>query len=299
MRFVTFLHAGRERAGILLGDAAGTDDTVVDLAHDAMNSALAGVAPQLDAMIAAGLPAVAARLTRDGYPPSACLPLRDVTLRAPLPTPRRIFGVAYNYRDALAESGKAFPSEPFVFMKAGRTVIGPGEPVVLPAGIGGVTYEAEIAAVIGCRAEAVAVEHALDHVAAYGVFNDISASELIRRDGFDRGKNIATFGPFGPYLATADEIPDPQALRIGLVVGGRTLQDSSTAQMLFGVADLVSFLSREQALEPGDVIATGTPAGIAALRKPPTWIQPGTTMRAWVEGLGTLVTPVIAGAALA
>ena len=299
MRLVTFSHDERERAGILLGDASGPDDTIVDLAHDVMRPALAGIAPQLGAMIETGLNQLTSRLTAQAYPPAARLPLRAVTLRAPLRAPRRIFGIAYNYHDALAESGRAPPSEPFVFMKEGWTVIGPGEPVVLPTGIGGVTYESEIAAVIGTRAEAVGAERALDHVCAYGVFNDISASELIRRDGFDKGKNIASFGPFGPYLATADEIPDPQALRIGLAVDNTTLQDSSTAQMLFGVADLIAFLSRDGALEPGDVIATGTPAGIAALRKPPTWIQPGMVMRAWVEGLGTLVNPVIEGPPLA
>ena len=299
MRLVTFLHSGRERAGILLGDAADVADVVVDLGHQAMRPIMANVAPELPAMIEAGLLQVTARLSANAYPPDACLRLGNVMLRAPLPAPRRIFGIAYNYRDALAESGRAFPSEPFVFMKEGWTVIGPNEPVVLPAGIGGVTSESEIAVVIGTRAEAVATERALDHVAAYGVFNDISASELIRRDGFDKGKNIASFGPLGPFLATADEIPDPQALRIGLAVDGTTLQDSSTAQMLFGVADLIAFLSREGPLERGDVIATGTPAGIAALRKPPTWIRSGMVMRAWVESLGTLVNPVIEGPSLA
>ncbi len=298
MRLVTFLHNGRERAGILLGDAAGVNDMVVDLAHPAMGPVLGDIAPSLPAMIEVGLLQVTARLTADAYPPDACLRLRDVTLRAPLQAPRRIFGIAYNYRDALAESGRSLPSEPFVFMKEGWTVIGPGEPVVLPAGIGGVTYESEIAAVIGTRAEAVGAERALDYVCAYGVFNDISASELIRRDGFHKGKNVPSFGPFGPYLATADEIPNPQALRVGLAVDNTILQDSSTAQMLFGVADLIAFLSRDDALEPGDVIATGTPAGIAAMRKPPAWIKAGTTMHAWVEGLGTLINPVVEGPTL-
>ena len=293
MRLVTFVQAGHERAGILLGDGAGPADTIIDLDHEAVRPTLAAVAPQMAAMIAAGLSDVTSRLRLGSFPDDARLTLREVRLCAPLPMPRRIFGIAYNYRDALAEGGRSLPIEPFVFMKDGWTVIGTGEPIVLPKGIGGVTYEAEIAAVIGTRADAVEVEAALEHVAAYGVFNDISASEVIRREGFDKGKNIPTFGPFGPYLATADEIPDPQALRIGLSVDGTTLQNSSTAQMVFGVAELVAFLSRGSVLEPGDVIATGTPAGIAAMRKPPTWIRPGTTMRAWVEGLGTLINPVV------
>jgi 2-keto-4-pentenoate hydratase/2-oxohepta-3-ene-1,7-dioic acid hydratase in catechol pathway len=295
MRFVTFSSDGVERAGILLGDASGPDDTVVDLAHPALRPALAGCAPQVLDLIRSGLADAAARLRDHGIPEGARLPQRSVRLHAPLPKPGRIFGIAHNYVDALAERGTPHPTEPFLFMKESWTVIGPGEPVVLPPGIGGCTYEAEIAAVIGRRAGHVAARDALAHVCAYGVFNDVSASELIRRDGFGPGKNIATFGPFGPYLATSDEVPDPQALRIGLSIDGVSLQDSTTARMLFSVADLVAHLSRQMVLEPGDVIATGTPAGIAALRQPPAWIRPGTTMTAWVEGLGSLISPVIAG----
>ncbi|WP_375463931.1 fumarylacetoacetate hydrolase family protein [uncultured Methylobacterium sp.] len=295
MRFVTFTKDGAERAGILLGDAAGPDDVVVDLAHPLMQPALAGRAPRVMDLIHSGLADAAARLHDHGTPEAARLPLRSVRLLAPLPAPRRIFGIAHNYVDALAERGAPHPAEPFLFMKEPWTVIGPGEPVVLPPGIGGCTYESEIAAVIGRRADAVSAQDALAHVCAYGVFNDVSASGLIRREGFGPGKNVATFGPFGPYIATSDEVSDPQALRIGLSIDGVVLQDSTTARMLFTVADLVAHLSQRTALEPGDVIATGTPAGIAALREPPAWIRPGTTMTAWVEGLGALVNPVVAG----
>ncbi len=296
MRFVTFEQAGYQRAGILLGDGAGVDDVIVDLAHNAMRPALAGCAPQVADLVDAGLAHAANRLRDHGLPDEARVPLASVRLRAPVPNPRRIFGIAHNYTDALDERGTPYPSEPFLFMKEGWTVIGPGDPVVLPPGIGGCTYEAEIAAVIGFAADGVSTETALSHVCAYGVFNDVTASELIRREGFGPGKNVATFGPFGPYLATADEIPDPQTLKISLSIDGTSLQNSTTARMLFGVAELVANLSRRTVLQPGDVIATGTPAGIAALRKPPTWIQAGTTMRAWVEGLGVLVNPVLGGA---
>jgi 2,4-diketo-3-deoxy-L-fuconate hydrolase len=215
-----------------------------------------------------------------------------------LPAPLRIFGIAHNYRDALAERGMALPEKPVLFMKAPRTIAGPGHQVVLPAGIGGVTWEAELAAVIGVRAENVSKDQALGHVAAYGCFNDISASEIIRADGhFDRGKNFPTFGPFGPFLASRGEVPNPQALRVSLKVDGRTLQFGSTRNMLFGVADLISHLSHLQALEPGDIIATGTPAGVAGMHKPPAWLKPGSTVEVEVEGLGRLTNPITEGPA--
>jgi 2,4-didehydro-3-deoxy-L-rhamnonate hydrolase len=178
-------------------------------------------------------------------------------------------------------------------------VIGPDEAIVLPAGIGGVTYEAELAAVIGRRSSGVSESDALEYVAAYGIFNDVSASDMIKRDGhFDRGKNLPTFGPFGPYLLSADEIENPQALKVGLSVDGKVLQDGSTRDMRFGVAALISYLSRRQPLEPGDIIATGTPAGVAAMHKPPAWLKAGSSVRVSVESLGYLTNPVVEGPAI-
>ena len=298
MRFVTFSAQDFSRAGVLLGDGSGAEDHIVDLAHPSMREALRGTAPQLQVMIEAGLPELVKRLHAHGLAEDAMRPLDAVTLLAPLPAPRRIFGIAHNYRDALAERGMAHPEQPVLFMKAPRTVTGPGHPVILPAGIGGVTWEAELAAVIGVRAENVARENALDHVVAYGCFNDVSASEIIKADGhFDRGKNFATFGPFGPFLASSDEVPDPHALRVTLKVDGRIMQAGSTRDMLFGVADLICYLSAQQPLEPGDIIATGTPAGVAGLHKPPAWLKPGAIVEVEVEGLGRLTNPIIEGPA--
>jgi 2,4-didehydro-3-deoxy-L-rhamnonate hydrolase len=296
MRFVSFSTDGFARAGVLLGDGSGAADQVVDLAHPSMRGALRGTAPQVQALIEAGLPGVIESIDTHGLAVAATLPLKSVTLLAPLPSPRRIFGIAHNYHDALAERGMAPPDKPVLFMKAPRTIIGPGQPIILPAGIGGVTYEAELAAVIGTRAENVAKARALDHVAAYGCFNDISASEIIKADGhFDRGKNFATFGPLGPFIASRDEVPDPHALAVTLKVDGRMLQSGSTRDMLFGVADLICYLSALQPLEPGDIIATGTPAGVAGLHKPPAWLQPGSTVEVEVEGLGRLTNPITEG----
>lgn len=297
MRFVTFAHAGAQRAGVLVGDASNGSDAVFDLASESMAAPLDGVAPQVDALIAAGLARLAAAIARHGLREQARLSLGDVSLLAPVPRPRRIMGIAHNYRDAIRERGMEPPAAPVVFEKRPETVVGPGHPVVLPAGIGGVTYEAELAIVIGKRGVDIAAADALSHIVAAGVFNDVSASELIRKDGcFDRGKNLPTFGPFGPYLATVDEVGDLQRLPVSFELDGVTLQNSSTEQMLFGVAELVEFLSRGSALEVGDIIATGTPAGVAPVRKPPTWIQPGARMCASVGGLGRLCNPVIEGA---
>ncbi len=298
MRFVSFSERGFVRAGVLIGSGTGATDRIVDLAHPLMHAALRGAQPDMQSLLDKGLPEIVDSISAHGLPETARLSVDAVTLMAPLPAPRRIFGIAHNYRDALAERGMAPPEKPVLFMKAPRTITGNGQAVVLPAGIGGVTYEAELAAVIGTRADNVSEDRALDHVAAYGCFNDISASEIIKADGhFDRGKNFATFGPFGPFLASRDEVEDPHALTVSLKVDGRTLQSGSTRNMLFDVADLVAYLSTLQTLEPGDVIATGTPAGVAALHKPPAWLKPGSTVEVEVEGLGRLHNPIIEGPA--
>jgi 2,4-didehydro-3-deoxy-L-rhamnonate hydrolase len=298
MKFVSFRTKDFVRAGVLIGNGDGADDKVVDLSHPAMRPALRDTQPQMLALIDAGLDEAVARIGAHGLAKEATLPLAAITLMAPLPKPRRIFGIAHNYRDALAERVMAPPPQPVLFMKAQRTIIGCGQPIVLPKGIGGVTYEAELAAVIGTRAEKVSKGQALEHVVAYGCFNDISASEIIKADGhFNRGKNFATFGPFGPFLASRDEVKNPHELAVSLKVDGRTLQSGTTRKMLFNVADLVAYLSTLQVLEPGDIIATGTPAGVAAMHKPPAWLQPGSTVEAEVEGLGRLHNPIIEGPA--
>ena len=294
-RFVTSQPAGPTRAGVHPGAGAGAHDRICDLAHPAMRAAMAGVEPRLEAMIDAGLARVAGSIAEAGLAEAAMLPRAAVVLLAPM-RPRRIFGIAHNYHCALAERGVPAPADPVLFMKDGATVIGPGEAIVLPPGVGGCTYEVELAAVIGSMATDVPVADALSHVVAYGIFNDISASEIIRRDGsFERGKNLPTFGPFGPFLATVDEVADPQRLDLELLVDDAVRQRSSTAQMLFGVAELVSRISRSTTLRPGDVIATGTPAGVAPVQKPPTWLRPGDRLRATVMGLGCLENPVVEG----
>ncbi|MEP9379225.1 fumarylacetoacetate hydrolase family protein [Aquabacter sp. CN5-332] len=296
MRFVTFRHEGVARAGVLQGDGSSAADILCDLAHPSMAGALGGVAPTVAGLIAAGLPDRAAAIAAHGLRDEAALWLSDVELLAPF-IPPRIYALAFNYKDALAERGMTAPEAPVLFMKQPSSVVGQGAPILLPPDIGGCTYEVEIAAVIGRRAERVSREDALSYVAAYTIFNDISASEMIKRDGgFVRGKNLPTFGPLGPFLATADEVGNPHGLALTLAVDGVVLQDGVSSNLVFDVADLVSYLSHREALEPGDVIATGTPAGVAGMRTPPAWLKPGTVVRASVQGLGALVNPIEEGA---
>jgi len=293
MRYVTFSHAGFVRAGVL--ESEGEDGCVLDLAHPAMRGILGSVSPHIPALLERGLPRISEVLAAAVVPAESRLPLAAVRLLAPLPRPRRIIAAALNYRDAIAERGMTPPAEPVLFLKSPDAVTGPGEAVRLPAGIGGVSWEAELAVVIGREMTDVAPQAALSGIAGYFIINDVSASELIRADGgkFDRGKNFPTFAPCGPFLATADEIPDPQDLPIRFTLSGETMQDSTTAQMLFGIGDLLSRLSRSHRLVCGDVIATGTPAGVAAVRKPPRWLRPGDLMVAEIAGLGRLSNPVV------
>jgi len=297
MRFVTFREGGHTRAGVLTGQAvddAAEQGEVLDLAHPGFADCLRGVAPDLLAMVRAGLGPIARRIAALEQPQAqGCLSLQTVRLLAPLLHPPRIVGAAHNYTCALKERGVPAPEAPVLFEKSTLTVVGPGETVRLPEGVGGITYEAELAVVIGRRAKEITSQEAMEFVAGYTLFNDISASEVIRADGnFVRGKNFPTFGPMGPWLATPDEVDLSAGHRVTLKVDGTYRQDGTTADLVFGVADLISHLSHFSALEPGTVIATGTPAGVAPIQSPPTWLESGTVMTVAIEGLGQLLNPV-------
>ena len=197
--------------------------------------------------------------------------------------------VGLNYADHAAESGLPVPPEPVLFMKATSAVIGANDAVVLPRGSEKSDWEVELGVVIGTRARYVAEENALDHVAGYCVVNELSERnyQLERGGTWDKGKGCDTFGPVGPWLVTADDVPDPQNLSLWLEVNGRRVQDGSTATMVFGVAHLVSYISRFMTLNPGDIISTGTPPGVGMGQKPtPVYLQAGDTMRLGITGLG-------------
>jgi 2-keto-4-pentenoate hydratase/2-oxohepta-3-ene-1,7-dioic acid hydratase in catechol pathway len=196
--------------------------------------------------------------------------------------------IGLNYSDHAAESGMAVPTEPVVFMKATSAICGPYDDVVIPRGGEKTDWEVELGVVIGKEARYVTEREALSHVAGYCVVNDVSerAFQLEGTGQWVKGKSADTFGPIGPWLVTADEVPDPQSLNLWLEVDGRRYQDGSTATMVFGVAHLVSYLSRFMSLQPGDIISTGTPPGVGLGQKPPVYLRPGNVMRLGIEGLG-------------
>lgn len=241
---------------------------------------------------------LAAALDAAGTPagaPRGLVPLADVRLLAPVPRPGKIICIGLNYRDHAEESKMAVPESPITFSKYVTCVAHPAAPVFLPRTSEKVDYEAELAVVIGRRAKHVPVERAFDHVLGYTNFNDVSARDFQFADGqWQRGKSCDTFAPMGPAIVTTDEIPDPHQLRIQLRLNGETMQDSTTAQLIFGIDRLIAFLSETVTLEPGDVIATGTPPGVGFARKPPVFLKPGDLMEVEVEGLGILSNPVLA-----
>src|ERR1700757_5173229 len=193
-----------------------------------------------------------------------------------------------NYSDHAAESGMAVPAEPVLFMKATSAICGPNDDVVIPMGSQKTDWEVELGVVIGKEARYVREEDALSHVAGYCVVNDLSerAFQLEGTGQWVKGKSADTFGPIGPWLVTAEDVPDPQALGLWLEVDGHRYQNGSTATMVFGVAYLISYLSRFMSLQPGDIISTGTPPGVGLGQKPPKYLRPGDHIQLGVQGLG-------------
>lgn len=227
--------------------------------------------------------------------PGALVPLEDVRLLAPVPRPGKIVCIGLNYRDHAAEARLAVPAAPVTFSKYPTAVTHPSAPIYLPRASQKVDYEAELAVVIGRRAKHVATERAFDCVLGYTNLNDVSARDLQFADKqWQRAKSCDSFAPMGPAIVTADELPDPHALRIRCRLNGQVMQDSTTADMVFGVDRLVAFVSETVTLEPGDVIATGTPAGVGFARTPPVYLRPGDVVEVEIEGLGVLSNPVAA-----
>ena len=200
----------------------------------------------------------------------------------------KVVCVGLNYSDHAAESGMPVPTEPILFLKPSSSVCGPNDDVEIPRGSRKTDWEVELGVVIGTRAKYVEESEALDHVAGYCVVNDVSEREfqLERQGQWDKGKAHDTFAPIGPWLVTRDEVPDPQALSMWLEVNDRRFQDGSTKTMVFGVRELVAYVSRFMTLEPGDVISTGTPPGVGMGQKPQVYLKVGDVMRLGIEGLG-------------
>lgn len=253
-----------------------------------------------------GLPATMRELLRaeDGLSRAAAVlgqapPLADqrVKLLAPVPDPPKILCIGLNYADHAREGGKEPPAEPVVFCKFQTAVLAPGDPIRLPRASHKVDYEAELVVVIGKAGRHIPRGRAREHVAGYCVGHDVSARDWqLEKPGGQwlLGKSFDTFAPFGPALVTADEVPDPQDLRIQLRLNGQTMQDSRTDQLIFGVDVLIEYISTVCTLLPGDVLFTGTPPGVGAARKPPVFLQPGDVVEVEIERLGTLRNPVAA-----
>jgi 2-keto-4-pentenoate hydratase/2-oxohepta-3-ene-1,7-dioic acid hydratase in catechol pathway len=285
VRFLRIGPAGAERPALLLSADA-------DAAYD-----LSAVTSDIDGVFLAGLTPerrtdLASRARAGEFPR---LPLAAARVGAPVARPGKVVCIGLNYRDHAAETGAAIPAEPVVFMKAADTVVGPTDEVLVPRGSTKTDWEVELAVVIGARARYLAsVADADAVIAGYAISNDVSEREwqLERGGTWDKGKSCETFNPLGPWLVTADEVADPQSLGLRLRVNGETRQSGSTADMIFDVRYVIWYLSQFMVLEPGDVVNTGTPAGVAMGTPGQPWLQPGDVMELEIDGLGAQRLPV-------
>ena len=224
-----------------------------------------------------------------------CNPLADVDLLAPVQRPGKIVCVGLNYRSHLAEIGEPAPEYPILFHKSATSLIGHQQAIVLPRVSRQVDYEGELAVVIGRRGKYISEREALSYVAGYSCANDVSAHDIeFRTSQWTSGKMLDTFCPLGPVLLTRDEVPDPGFLRLRTILNGQTVQDARTSDMIFSVPFLISYISSLATLEPGDLILTGTPAGIGCNQQPQVFLQPGDHVSVQIDGIGTLTNPVVA-----
>ena len=280
----------------LISFRSDSGETLAVVAQDrwmAASEVLPGGPSTMAALLAGGPPAVAAlRAAADGAGIAEHgRPVDGLELLAPVSRPGKVVGIGRNYREHVDEEGTDRPAAPLIFAKWPTAVIGDGAEIRWDPGLTGqVDWEAELGVVIGRRARDVSEAEALDYVLGYTCLNDVSARDIQFGDGqWVRGKSLDTFCPMGPALITADEIGDPQDLAIGCLVGSERVQDARTSQMYFGVAAIVSYCSRSFTLEPGDVIATGTPGGVGVFRDPPRFLGDGDVVTVEIERIGRLV----------
>ncbi len=280
MKIVSFGQKGREIPGVIAGDE------FIDLtaADPSLPATVRGI-------LAEDRLADVARLvgTSAEVPDGARHPVADVRLGPPVTDPSKIICLGLNYRDHAEEQDRKAPESPLLFGKALNVLAGDGDAMPYPRLVEQLDYEIELAFIIGKRARHVEVADAMAHIAGYGVFMDITARDFQRKERqWLRAKSADGSGPFGPWLVTADEVPDPHNLDISMDVNGETLQSSNTGSMIFNVDFLVHYISQTMTLEPGDVVATGTPSGVGVFRFPPRFLQPGDELTGAIGGLGTL-----------
>ena len=279
MKLLRFGNAGTERPGIL--DASGTIRDLSSVIDDISPRTIAdGLLDKLAGVDAASLPAAP----------------EGVRIGSPISRMGHFIAIGLNYADHAAESNLPVPKEPIVFSKAPSSLCGPNDDVMLPPGSVRSDWEVELAVFIGRRCDQVSQADALSHVLGYGVCNDVSERDFqIERGGqWIKGKSAPTFGPLGPWLVTADEVPDPQALDMFLDINGERMQTGSTSTLIFSVSHIVAYLSRFMVLEPGDVIVTGTPPGVGMGKKPPRYLKSGDVMHLGIAGLGEQRQKVVA-----
>ena len=276
MKLLRYGQPGQEKPGVL--DAQGR---VRDLSGHITDVAGAALLPDSLARLRS--------LDIDSLPLVPGVPQQDLRLGPCVGQVGKFICIGLNYSDHAAESGMPVPPEPVVFNKWTSAIVGPDDAVEIPRGSVKTDWEVELGVVIGQGGRYIQEADALSHVAGYCVVNDVSEREFqLERSGtWDKGKGCDTFGPTGPWLVTADEVPDPQALRMWLDMDGRRYQDGSTATMVYGVRFLIAYLSRFMSLQPGDVISTGTPPGVGMGQKPPVYLRAGQTLHLGIDGLGT------------
>ena len=282
MRFVTFQRRSYPEPGLLDGDS------VISLAD-------AGF-PDLISIIARGADGLDAVREWARHPPyGAQVRLHEVRLLAPIPRPPKIICVGLNYRDHAAESNLEVPDVPTIFSKFPTAIIGSGHPIVLPNVSTKPDYEAELAFVVGRGGRHIPAECWRDHIFGYTCFNDVSARDFqMATTQWVIGKSFDTFAPMGPWIVTADEVPDPHALDISLTLDGEVMQSSNTRHLIFQIPELIEHLSAVFTLEPGDIVSTGTAAGVGVARRPPRFLRPGDEVVVRIAGIGELRNPVVA-----
>ncbi|WP_297694572.1 fumarylacetoacetate hydrolase family protein [Phenylobacterium sp.] len=285
MRLATFRSGEAAHVGVRIGD------TLVDLAVAApeLPTSLAGLL-----VLADGLARAEAAAARAG--PEARLRLADVTLQPPIPNPGKIICLGLNYPDHAAESAMEKPSAPNVFLRTAQSLTAHGAPIIKPRASSALDFEGELAAVIGRTCRAATQDEALEAVAGYSVFNDGSLRDFqMRASQWTLGKNFDATGGFGPELVTADELPAGAAgLRLETRLNGQVMQSADTAEMIFGVAETIAYVSQVTTLVPGDVLVMGTPAGVGFVRRPPVWMKPGDVCEVEIERIGILRNPIAA-----
>ena len=297
MKLVTYVEGGERRAGLVVGDF------VIDLERASSEGRYGSqkVKPlpaSLSQLLGEGDEALEdcsriesyfAHLPVVKYPVRFCRPLQEVKLAPPIPDPQKIICIGMNYKDHCEEQKKPLPEKPVIFAKFPTALIGHNEPIVRPLVTEQLDYEAELAVVIGKKGRNIPEPEGLSHVGGYTIMNDVTARDIQFSDGqWVRGKSFDTFAPTGPYLTTRDEVPDPHTLSIRLTVNGELRQNSTTANMVFSVSFLVSYVSQACTLLPGDIISTGTPGGVGVFRKPPAFLEPGDIVSIEIDMLGTL-----------